>query len=344
MSPDRPMVWDCFALNDELDLLEFRLNYLAPVVDRFVIVEAPLTFSGKTKSLAFADNEVRYARWSSKIIHRVADLPALGDVHPRRREAAQKSTIREALRGVADTDLVLVGDLDEIPFREVVAELRDDLQAPTRLVMRWSMYRANFEAPHTWADGTKACRGRDLADEHEMGALLGVSGAPHMAGRDSHRLHDAGWHLSYIGSPQFVRSKVGAICERRFDRQDLVADSHLERCLDLAVFLDGRFAMRRLPAHEFDDLLKAVALDIPGSVDLGAAEASWKVRTYLAYTRLVYLNCVPAALARLVDRRPWPALRLLGVPMVLVDESLRLAGKHRIRHRLRHLAGTVGRR
>jgi len=39
------MIYDCFPFFDELDVLEIRLNELDPVVDKFVLVEAPVTHS-----------------------------------------------------------------------------------------------------------------------------------------------------------------------------------------------------------------------------------------------------------------------------------------------------------
>jgi beta-1,4-mannosyl-glycoprotein beta-1,4-N-acetylglucosaminyltransferase len=42
-----PRIFDCFTFFNELDLLEIRLHELAPVVDRFVIAESPVTFTGR---------------------------------------------------------------------------------------------------------------------------------------------------------------------------------------------------------------------------------------------------------------------------------------------------------
>ena len=41
------MVVDCFPFLNELDLLELRLHELSPLVDKFVLSEATLTFSNK---------------------------------------------------------------------------------------------------------------------------------------------------------------------------------------------------------------------------------------------------------------------------------------------------------
>ena len=63
------MIYDCFIFFDELDLLEIRLEEIYPVVDRFVLCEAPMTFSGKPKELVFQNNKERFAPYLDKIEH-----------------------------------------------------------------------------------------------------------------------------------------------------------------------------------------------------------------------------------------------------------------------------------
>ena len=51
------MVYDCFTFFNELDMLEIRLNTLAEVVDKFVLVEMAYTFQRKPKPLYFDENK-----------------------------------------------------------------------------------------------------------------------------------------------------------------------------------------------------------------------------------------------------------------------------------------------
>ena len=51
------MIYDIFSFNNELDMLDIRLNVLSPYVDYFVIVEATETFSGVEKPLYFFNNK-----------------------------------------------------------------------------------------------------------------------------------------------------------------------------------------------------------------------------------------------------------------------------------------------
>ena len=50
------MVYDCFQFFNELDILKLRMHVLDDVVDKFVISEATVTFSGEKKPLYFQEN------------------------------------------------------------------------------------------------------------------------------------------------------------------------------------------------------------------------------------------------------------------------------------------------
>ena len=50
------MVYDCFQFFNELDILKLRMHVLNDVVDKFVISEATVTFSGEKKPLYFQEN------------------------------------------------------------------------------------------------------------------------------------------------------------------------------------------------------------------------------------------------------------------------------------------------
>ena len=47
------MIYDCFPFNNELDILEIRLNILNDVVDKFILVEASKTQSLLDKPFYF---------------------------------------------------------------------------------------------------------------------------------------------------------------------------------------------------------------------------------------------------------------------------------------------------
>ncbi len=121
------MVIDIFSFNNELDILEIRLNVLDKAVDQFIICESRETFTGNPKPLYFLDNQERYKKFLPKIKHFIMPsndpILLLGsqyspgvppDLHWWRREYSQKESMRYALSHLNDDDIVYIGDADEI--------------------------------------------------------------------------------------------------------------------------------------------------------------------------------------------------------------------------------------
>ena len=108
------MLWDTFMFRDELDMLEARLTELedSPVY-RHVLVEATTTHTGIPKPLYYDGNKERYARWADRIVHVIADVS--NEPHPWAMEHAQRNHIWAAIADADPDDIVILGDVDEIP-------------------------------------------------------------------------------------------------------------------------------------------------------------------------------------------------------------------------------------
>ncbi|MBD74991.1 MAG: hypothetical protein CMM96_05870, partial [Rickettsiales bacterium] len=63
------MIIDSFLFFQELKLLKVRLDYLYDVVDKFLIVEAGESFSGKKKEYIFEKNKRFFEKYTDKIIY-----------------------------------------------------------------------------------------------------------------------------------------------------------------------------------------------------------------------------------------------------------------------------------
>jgi len=208
-------LWDCFPFNAELDLLELRLHELDSVVDRFVLVEADRTFTGVAKPLHFAANAGRFAAFRDRIVHIVVtDMPCGPD--PWVRESFQRNAIVRGLDGLGDGDIVLISDVDEIPRRDAVAEVRRGRHAVTGLRMPLFYFRFNFlnvaRAVHTAR--LIAIRGRGFRSAQEARELR--AGFENLYRRCCKLLTappaipHAGWHFSYLGDESFVANKLRA--------------------------------------------------------------------------------------------------------------------------------------
>ncbi len=213
-------VFDAFTFSDELDLLEARLTELDSAVYRHVLVEAPLTFQGNQKPLHYLENQDRFAPWKDKIIHVVADLGHCGDHWAR--EQASRDAVQQGLGDLADDDIFLLSDVDEIPRPAIIPE------APgTDLMMRMHVLAVNLMESGWWS-GTLAEFGRDYrrAVRRFLGRQRG-DGRRVLANTMGFPVA-AGWHFSWLGGADGMRSKIHSSAPPGLPNAAVI-DAHAER-------------------------------------------------------------------------------------------------------------------
>jgi hypothetical protein len=150
-----PRVYDTFlysGLGTEPDMLECRLTELEGCVDYHVIVEGTLTFQGEEKPLAFKRDCDRYARWLDRVIY-VEVTPSTvfpgkqpGDAWAR--EHYSRQSVVDGLAQARLGDIVMHGDVDEIPTPAAVASLLENpIPHPHRLRARWCDFAVDWLMP-----------------------------------------------------------------------------------------------------------------------------------------------------------------------------------------------------
>lgn len=196
-------IFDTFMFNTELDLLEIRLEELAPYIDYFVILESGRTITNLPKQLFLKKyvNDTQFARFKSQIIHVVledSDFRACinrGDCrvkHPFSFEAFQRRSLMDAVvsHGLQKGDVIIVGDLDEIPRREVVQLYRECEGQPALLNLKMDYYLYSFEFKQRESTDKTAIRMYDPSATE-------VDWLSHHKRQGSTVLVDAGWHCSW---------------------------------------------------------------------------------------------------------------------------------------------------
>jgi len=238
------MIFDCFMFFDELTLLEIRLKELAPVVDKFVLVEATHTHSGKPKRLYYdeaKDNEV-FAPFKDKIIHIVYDKPMEADRFANDRN--QRNYIAEGLKDARPDDLIIVTDLDEIINHQTI-ELMRQYPEPGRLVMKLFYYYFNCRANQEWS-WAASCRFRDFPGADTL-RMTGVA--------EFTRVYvNTGWHFSYLVKPENIPKKLEAFAHAEFDTDYHKNTERLKKCVaengDIFERPGMKFAIEPLDAPE----------------------------------------------------------------------------------------------
>jgi beta-1,4-mannosyl-glycoprotein beta-1,4-N-acetylglucosaminyltransferase len=299
-------IWDCFFFNDELDLLETRLQELGDAVDRFVLVEGDRTYRGVPKPLHFEQNRDRFAPWVDKISHVIARLEPEGS-YAWNRENQQRAILGSYLDAEAGPDdLILLGDVDEIPDRDAFEYLRRRTGPPIRLLMSHAVYFANWLMPRPWADGTLAFH-RGQFTEPMVRLQLGDNHRE-WDGYREHQLADAGVHLSFLGGAEGVRDKLEAYSHQEFNTDRFRGEPHLERCIAYGVHFQGREALRKLPRAMLPPVLRRLSeRDLSAAFfDFSPPAASrFRTRAYCGYTWLrTRTRLVPDRVLRSIDRHP----------------------------------------
>ena len=204
-------VIDIVTFNNEFHLLDLRVKILENVVDRFYVIEATQTHQGAPKECRGHE----YVHPKVQIV--TIDFPENLDNWGR--ENYQRAyAIR--LEEFETNDMVLTGDLDEIPDPEAIAWLKDNWD-PTQIYLfnqlMFQYYLNNRNFSEEW-HGTRAT---NLANYYKFNGqgLRFIDGL---------KLPNAGWHFSFLGGQEVLRKKITEYAHSEFNN-DEVLDSIEER-------------------------------------------------------------------------------------------------------------------
>jgi beta-1,4-mannosyl-glycoprotein beta-1,4-N-acetylglucosaminyltransferase len=239
VSSDKPKIYDCFTFFNELDVLEIRLNELYDVVDKFILVEANLTHSGKPKPMYFKENEARYSKFLDKIIYIRVDFPTDGDKSPWFREGYQRDMIARGLEQVSpkDDDIIIVSDSDEIASGKAV-EKYIALNTLKPAIIQQTMYHyfLNCQANKPW-QGTRILRYELVkrVGTHVARILTDSSAdAPEFKADGMIRIENGGWHFTYLvgNNPEALAVKIQSFAHTEFDKPEYTNNEHLSKCIN----------------------------------------------------------------------------------------------------------------
>lgn len=224
----KPKLLDVFLFYNELDLLKARLEYLGPIVDHFIIAEANVDFSGRTKEFLLSQEFVNTLPFANKIIyHReylnLKSIPWLFKKFKYRNritrflwkiQDAQRNSTLTPLKSFSANDIVIFSDLDEFPSEAALHEgikalgVREPKQGEPHaysLDQTFYYYNLNNAAP----------------EDKFYGSVITTLGTfrkylPHRfrSGKnDFEHIALGGWHFSYFMDEEKILNKILAISD-----------------------------------------------------------------------------------------------------------------------------------
>jgi beta-1,4-mannosyl-glycoprotein beta-1,4-N-acetylglucosaminyltransferase len=226
------MIYDCFLLYNELDLLEIRLNELNDIVDKFVVIESKTTFSGKPKQLFLDINEERFIKFAPKIIRHITKLPYQKDGNRWDNEKHSFDVMKDALVniGANPDDIVFVSCVDEIPKASAIKLYLNDIEEHNCLMMYFSYYWLNCKIDSVWP-GTILTLFKYLTKP--------INDLQKSRQRFK-KIPNAGWHFSFLGSAEFIADKISAYSHSEFDNDQWTNLKRVQRCIETGEDLFSR--------------------------------------------------------------------------------------------------------
>lgn len=230
---------DCFIFYNELDLLKYRIDVYSDIIDYFIIVESKYTFSGYEKELYFENNKKDdiFERNKNKIIHIILDK--LPFIHPNidynkrdqwKNEEYQRNSIILGLNKINEKinnklnydDLILIGDIDEIPDYFFLKEVKMDtvlLDINIPYVLKQYMYYYNLNTFVGHWFHSKLLSYKLLMIFINDNITINNIRLGEINNINYNIIDKCGWHLSYFGDIYFIRNKLQNFSHQEFNNE-----------------------------------------------------------------------------------------------------------------------------
>lgn len=294
---------DCFTFFNELDLLEIRLKYLFNTLDYFVIVEADQTFSGDHKRFVLKENWGRYKPYHSKMIYVTLKMKSFEIKRKTawKREEYQRNGIIRGIKRLHlnKDDLILVGDIDEIPNKEVLERcdqifhskksnylklVKSMVRLPfsshktlTLKVIFYTLFRG-YESPMVFKMGffyyfmnyrkLQVYWNGTVCINFKLYQKLSPEKIRKLRCKTNNEIQNAGWHFSYLGGKEQIKKKLKGFSHQEFNIPEIVNDQYIDFCIqngyDLINFYEKKIKYSpflRCDLNLFPDDFRAIISD-----------------------------------------------------------------------------------
>ena len=245
-------VIDSFLFFQELDLLEIRLEYLYDKVDKFIILEACQTFTGKLKEFNFEKNKLRFEKYLDKIIYfKIEDyhdsydsvinflIEKNDDSYLRVMNILESHTHypksglnwvldtyhRESLhiaynKFVEDDDIVFLSDLDEIP-NYTIFDNKKILNSKKPIVCKQHefMYFLNYYSNSNWL-GTIFSKYKNIVNISLNVLRMDSKGTRNIIEKTEH--NNGGYHFTSVGNIEDIERKIQSWAHQEFNKQGII--------------------------------------------------------------------------------------------------------------------------
>ncbi len=236
---------DCFIFYNELDLLNYRLHILNEVVDYFVLVESTHTHSGMEKELIYKNNKEMFQTFHHKIIHIIVDdfpykYPNIkydnitDNSDSWHNERFQRNCIVRGIQqlSLADDDIIIISDLDEIPDPNTLTKIKKYEKNITlnALSMDFYYYNLNSKKETMW-NCSKILLYKYFNDITQINKLTcsDIRLKNICLNPNEYLIEKGGWHLSYFGDAHFIKNKLENFAHQEYNNNEYANVEKIEK-------------------------------------------------------------------------------------------------------------------
>jgi len=232
-APDssKPLLIDNFLYNGE-PIVELRLKYLNPYVDRFFITEARYTFSGNPKDQLFFERDKSiFEPYLHKITFLQCGAFPESCMSAWDKEAYQRNHSKSFIQiyGASVQYVVMCCDVDEIPSSTILSNLKGwygNLYNPCHMSMSFFYYNFNWKVPTRWNfqfvvnDNGFSKVGFNVNHTRQVGAYNNPCIIP-----------DVGWHFSYFTGWEDIRRKLESFSHTEYNSEEYKSKENIGECI-----------------------------------------------------------------------------------------------------------------
>ena len=206
------VLYDAVLFSTEVNLLLTRLVELLPVVDKFIVLESPVTFSGSPKSLVFQKNAHCFATFGEKLVSDIvyglpiSDGTWAAEAYMRNYMVKTATQLAMSSKSGVHPVLLATSDLDELPSRNAMATVKFcKVPTPSEISMSSFYYNLRWQFSDPWT-GTRI---QEYPFESSSEVLRHTKGLNVIHG---------GWHMSYFMNVSQIQKKLASFSHTEYNR------------------------------------------------------------------------------------------------------------------------------
>ena len=226
-------IYDCFTFYNEFDLLDLRIAEIYDHVDYMVLVEANHTFQNQPKPFYFEQRQKEYEHLDKLIYVKVENMPL--SVDPWINERYQRDCIMLGIQDAAADDIIMIGDIDEIPRPSTMNKLKNDSCQIYGFRMPLFNFKYNYmlvtqDCYSVWSGAIKKSLLSSPEDFRRQRHTLNSLALNYNDGTVAIIEH-AGWHFTYLGGDDFARNKIQSFSHSDDNKPEILAKINIDESI-----------------------------------------------------------------------------------------------------------------